>query len=102
MYSLKYGTIPLVHATGGLDDTITEFHPESGKGNGFKFTDYTPEALLAALQDVLTVYRNPSLWELVQANAMRVDYSWVYSAKKYRDLYKVAMSKANLSPTFSK
>jgi starch synthase len=102
MYSLKYGTIPLVRATGGLDDTITEFHHESGKGNGFKFSEYTPEALLAMLREALAVYQNHSLWELLQANAMRVDYSWVYSAKKYQDLYKVAMGKANLSPILSR
>lgn len=102
IYSLKYGTIPLVRATGGLDDTITEFHPESGKGNGFKFIDYSSESLLAMLREALAVYHNHSLWELVKTNAMRVDYSWVYSAKKYRDLYKVAMSKANLSPTLQK
>ena len=99
MYSLKYGTIPLVRATGGLDDTITDFHPESGKGNGFKFYEYTHEALLSKLREALAVYHNDSLWELIQANAMRVDYSWVYSAKKYLDLYKIAMSKAKFPST---
>ncbi len=98
MYSLKYGTIPLVRATGGLDDTIMDFNPESRKGNGFKFYEYTPEALLSKLREALAVYRNDSLWELIQANAMRVDYSWIYSAKKYLDLYKIAMSKAKLAP----
>jgi len=98
VYSLKYGTIPLVRATGGLDDTITDFSPESGKGNGFKFYEYTPEELLSKLREALAVYRHDSLWELIQANAMRVDYSWVYSAKKYLDLYKIAMSNAKLSP----
>ena len=98
MYGLKYGTIPLVRATGGLDDTITDFTMESGKGNGFKFHDYTPAALLSKLREALAVYRNRSLWELVQANAMRADYSWVYSARKYLDLYKVAMSKAKFGP----
>ena len=99
MYSLKYGTIPLVRATGGLDDTITDFSPESAKGNGFKFHDYTPAALLAKLREALAVYRNRALWELAQTNAMRADYSWVYSARKYVDLYKIAMSKAKLSQT---
>jgi starch synthase len=98
MYSLKYGTIPLVRATGGLDDTIVDFTQESNKGNGFKFYDYTPEALLSKLQEALTGYRNRSLWELLQTNAMRVNYSWVYSGKKYLDLYNVAMSKAKFSP----
>lgn len=98
MYGLKYGTIPIVRATGGLDDTILEFSPESSKGNGFKFVEYTPGALIEVLRDALTVYRNQSLWDLLRNNAMRADYSWVYSAKKYLDLYKVTKGKASLSP----
>lgn len=93
MYSLKYGTIPLVRATGGLDDTILDFQADSGKGNGFKFEAYTAEALLAKLGEALEVYQNQPLWELLRANAMRADYSWVYAAKKYLDLYKIAMHK---------
>jgi starch synthase len=98
MYSLKYGTIPLVRATGGLDDTIIDFSLDSAKGNGFKFHQYTPEALLSKVQEALAVYHNDSLWDLIRANAMRVDYSWIYSAKKYLDLYKIAMSKAKFPP----
>jgi starch synthase len=93
MYALKYGTIPIVRATGGLDDTVVEFHPDTGKGTGFKFIDYTPEALSSILQEALILYHNESLWDLLQVNAMRVDYSWVYSAKKYLDLYKLAMGR---------
>ncbi len=93
MYGLKYGTIPFVRATGGLDDTIVDFQPECGKGNGFKFVEYTPEALLAKLQEALTIYCNNSLWDLLRANAMRVDYSWVYTARKYLNLYKLAMNR---------
>ena len=96
MYALKYGTIPFVRATGGLDDTIVEFSPESGKGTGFKFEEYTSDALLSKLQEVLTVYHNRSLWELLQMNAMRVDYSWMYTAKKYLDLYKLAINKIKI------
>lgn len=98
LYALKYGTIPLVRATGGLDDTILEFQPESGKGTGFKFSEYMPAALLAKLQDALMVYHNKSLWDLLQANAMRVDYSWVYTAKKYVKLYKLAIERARILP----
>ncbi len=101
MYSLKYGTIPIVRATGGLDDTILEFGPDSSKGNGFKFQAYTPEALVDAVRDALAVYRNQALWDLLRNNAMRADYSWIYSAKKYLDLYNVAKGKASLSPTSS-
>ena len=101
MYSLEYGTIPIVRATGGLDDTVQEFSPESSKGNGFKFQAYTPEALLAAVGHALAVYRNQALWDLLRTNAMRADYSWVYTAKKYLDLYNVAKNKASLSPIAS-
>ncbi len=93
MYGLKYGTIPLARATGGLDDTIIEFTPESGKGNGFKFSEYTPDALLTKLREALTVYQNEALWNLLQANAMRVNYSWVYTAKKYQNLYKLVINR---------
>jgi starch synthase len=93
MFALKYGTIPMVYATGGLDDTVLEFNPDTGKGTGFKFTEYTPEALLTKLQDVLWIYHNHDLWDLLQANAMRVNYSWVYTAKKYLDLYKLAINR---------
>ncbi|PID56638.1 starch synthase [candidate division KSB3 bacterium] len=91
MFALKYGTIPLVHATGGLDDTVSEFSPESRKGTGFKFRDYTPGAFVEKIREALVLRRNRSLWELLQVNAMRVDYSWVYSAKKYLDIYKIVM-----------
>jgi starch synthase len=98
MYSLKYGTIPIARATGGLDDTIVDFSEDNSKGNGIKFSEYTPDALMAALREALAIYQNPALWELIKNNAMRANYSWVYSAKKYLDLYKVAMGKASLSP----
>lgn len=93
MYALKYGTIPVVRVAGGLDDTVVGFQPDTGKGTGFKFTDYTPEALFSKLQEALSVYHNESLWDLLRTNAMRVNYSWVYSAKKYLDLYKLAMGR---------
>ena len=98
MYGLKYGTIPIARATGGLDDTIIDFSEDNSKGNGNKFSEYTPDALMAALGEALEIYQNQALWELIKNNAMRANYSWVYSAKKYLDLYKVAMSKASLSP----
>ncbi len=91
MYGLKYGTIPVVRATGGLDDTIVDFTSESGKGNGFKFQDYQLDSMLPALHEALKTYQNDGLWKLLQANAMRVNFSWVYTARKYHDLYKMAV-----------
>ena len=88
MYSLRYGTVPLVRATGGLDDSISHFDPKTGRGNGFKFSDYTRPALQKTLIETLELYQNPKLWHKLRANGMRCDFSWSQSAKKYQELYK--------------
>jgi starch synthase len=88
MYSLKYGTVPIVRATGGLDDTITPFDLSTGQGNGFKFTPYTAKAMLQAIQGALQIYKNPSQWARVQQNGMLMDYSWERAASRYAALYK--------------
>ena len=87
MYSLAYGTIPVVRATGGLDDTIEPFDPETGTGNGFKFVKPTAEALLATTQRAIALYRQPDRWRGLVANAMACDFSWTRSAKEYEALY---------------
>jgi starch synthase len=87
MYSLKYGTIPIVRATGGLDDSIQEFHPENGQGNGFKFKDYTPGALSNAARTALKVYAKKESWNVLLQNAMASDFSWERSAGEYLALY---------------
>ena len=76
MYSLKYGTIPIVRATGGLDDTIREFDPEKGEGNGFNFEEYSSAALIEKARKVLAIYRNKKLWSRLVEKAMREDFSW--------------------------
>lgn len=88
MYSLKYGTPPIVRATGGLDDTIEPFDAAAGSGTGFKFSDYTAEAMLASISEALTVYSDPDLWLRVVRNGMAKDFSWDASAKKYETLYR--------------
>ncbi len=93
MYSLKYGTIPIVRATGGLDDSIQEFHPENGRGNGFKFKDYTPGALSNAARTALKVYAKKESWNVLLQNAMASDFSWERSAGEYLALYQ------KISPT---
>ena len=87
IYSLKYGTVPVVRATGGLDDTVENFDPATGTGTGFKFQDYTASALLAALRAALETYGNPKLWQKLMLNGMSQDYSWGASAAKYAQLY---------------
>ncbi len=88
MISLKYGTVPLVRATGGLDDTISNFVPEKGIGNGFKFKEYSSSALLEKVSEALSIYRSPKHWSRLIQNGMSEDHSWQASAEKYLALYK--------------
>ena len=90
IYSLRYGTVPVVRATGGLDDTIEPFDPTSGRGTGFKFSEYTGPALLAALQEALAAYGDKTAWRRLQANGMAKDFSWNASALEYGRLYDLA------------
>jgi starch synthase len=87
IYSLKYGTIPIVRATGGLDDTIEDFDPLTGQGTGFKFAQYAVEPLVAKVKEAIAVYHNKRLWEKIMANAMAQDFSWTSSAHRYKELY---------------
>jgi starch synthase len=90
IYSLKYGTVPIVRATGGLDDTIEPWDARTGKGTGFKFTDYTGEALLATIKQALLAYRDPSSWQTLMRNGMSRDFSWGASAREYGKIYERA------------
>jgi starch synthase len=85
IYSMKYGTVPVVRATGGLDDTIEPFNGKTG--TGFKFSDYSAGALLGAIEEAVTAYRQPKVWRQVMLNGMRKDYSWAASAKQYLKIY---------------
>jgi starch synthase len=88
MYALKYGTVPVVRATGGLDDTIQEFEPGSAEGNGFKFEAASVEALLLSLRRALDTYSRTDLWRALIRNAMASDFSWTRSAAEYLGLYR--------------
>ena len=83
MYALKYGTVPVVRATGGLRDTITEFDPKTMTGNGFLFTPYTAEALTGALERAIAVYRRPNQWSRLMGNCFKSDFSWDRAAAEY-------------------
>jgi starch synthase len=90
IYSLRYGTVPVVRATGGLDDTIEGFDARTGRGTGFKFESYTGQALLACLREALRTYADEKAWRKVQANGMAKDFSWQASASEYLRLYDTA------------
>lgn len=87
MYSMRYGTVPIVRATGGLDDTVQQFNPADGSGTGFKFGPYEARALLEKIREALYFYARPEHWLKIQRNGMLVDNSWAAAAKKYLELY---------------
>jgi starch synthase len=87
MYSMRYGTVPIVRATGGLDDTVENYYEPRGTGNGFKFESYTPGALLEKIQEALYFYARPDSWVKIQRNGMTTDNSWATAARKYVELY---------------
>ncbi len=94
IYSLRYGTLPIVRATGGLDDTIENYDPLSGSGNGFKFYDATPQALLGTVEwAVKTWYENPQAMQHLIHHAMQQHFGWEDAAKAYEDIYHYASSK---------
>jgi len=99
MYSLKYGTVPIVRATGGLDDSIEPFDVEHGTGTGFKFYEYSGEALLYAVRQALHHYMDERIWKRIQLNGMAKDFSWKGSAREYANLYEAARLARGFAPT---
>jgi starch synthase len=90
IYSLRYGTVPVVRATGGLDDTVQNFDSRTQLGTGFKFDAYEGTALLECLRTALKFYQDPKLWRVLQKNGMAKDFSWKTSAAAYVTLYEAA------------
>jgi len=88
IYSLKYGTVPVVRATGGLDDTIDEWDAQKGTGTGFKFEEYNAQAFMAAIDRALEAFRNKQAWNRLMLNGMAQNYSWEQPAREYAALYK--------------
>lgn len=95
MYSLKYGTVPVVRGTGGLENTIDDFDGTSG--NGFKFYEYSGSAFLDAIGRALEAFRWPRLWTKIMLNGMLKDFSWSRSARQYAELYR-AISPVKAEP----
>jgi starch synthase len=88
LIALRYGTLPIVHATGGLADTVTDLNTDPVNGNGISFTQYTPSALLDALRRALQLYKEHDLWPGLIMRAMAYDSRWSTSAHTYSDLYR--------------
>ena len=88
MFSLKYGTIPIVRAVGGLKDSVENYDGASAAGTGFVFDKYDPQTMLDAIDRGLAAYRDKQLWTAIQGRAMAMDFSWDRSAAAYSDLYR--------------
>jgi starch synthase len=97
MYSLRYGTIPIVRRVGGLADTVDDVDEAGSKATGFVFDDYSPQALLRTLLRALDIYREGGRWEALQRAGMSQDHSWDRSAREYVKIYDRAASKGDMN-----
>lgn len=91
MYSLRYGTVPIVRAVGGLDDTVENFDRVNRSGNGFKFSEFRADKFLEKIYEALFAYYEPETWRRIQLNGMNVDNSWENAARKYLSLYQMTL-----------
>jgi len=92
-YGFRYGTVPVVRATGGLDETVEEFDPEKLTGNGFKFKKLKSKELLKVIKKAFTYYKKPETWIKIMKNGMEKDFSWKNSAKEYLKIYQLALKR---------
>jgi starch synthase len=93
MYSMRYGTVPVVRATGGLADTVQEFDPLTRQGTGFRFGPYDPIHFKEAITRALRTWDNGDLWRSLMWNGMRADFSWARSASRYAEVYQAVRSR---------
>ncbi|NLW25960.1 glycogen synthase GlgA [Acetivibrio saccincola] len=93
MFSLRYGTIPIVRETGGLKDTVTQYNEITREGNGFTFKRYNAHDMLFAVKQAVHYYYHRATWEYLMYNGMSLDFSWEKSAKEYIELYNKAVKK---------
>jgi starch synthase len=93
MYSLRYGTIPVVRATGGLADTIADVDEDPSGGNGFVFREYRSEEMVSAIDRAVRAYADQAAWQVLVERAMSCDFSWARSAEKYQQLYHRALER---------
>ena len=88
MFRLKYGTIPVVRSTGGLADTVQEYDPKSGQGNGFTFRRANPKAFFWAIMRAIEMCRDKETWQTLMIQAMKMDFSWEHATLEYMKLYR--------------
>jgi starch synthase len=93
LYGLKYGAIPVVRATGGLEDTVEDYDLETGEGTGFKFKEYTPQAMLTTMRQAVQVFQMEYEWKRLVRSAMKREFSWNRAAEEYTRLYELAVAK---------
>jgi starch synthase len=91
LISLRYGSIPVVRAVGGLVDTVTDFNPKTRKGNGFVFNSYNSKALLIAITRAIENYKYKEVWRDLVKKGMQQSFSWEIPARKYLTLYRKAI-----------
>jgi starch synthase len=88
MYSLRYGTVPIVHRTGGLADTVRLWDPRDRTGTGLVFDHFTAEGLSWAIEAALATYRDPAAWRALAGNGMAENFSWEVQGRLYEELYR--------------
>jgi starch synthase len=92
LIAMRYGGVPVVRSVGGLADTVEEYDPNTGLGNGFTFTNYDPWEFFAALMRAVELYRFKDAWRVLQRRCMAADHSWQASARRYVDVYRQAIA----------
>jgi starch synthase len=92
MYSMRYGTVPVVRAVGGLDDAVTEHDAPDRRGTGFKFSEFTGAALLTALRTAIRTFADGTRWRALQVEGMSRDFSWTVSAGAYVREYRALLA----------
>jgi starch synthase len=90
MYSLRYGTIPIVRMTGGLDDSVVDIAEDRNRATGIKFEEYSARALAKSMRKAIVLYGETKLLRHYQKNAMRTDFSWDRMVKRYVEIYQSA------------
>jgi starch synthase len=91
MYSLRFGAVPIVRATGGLDDSIVDVREDAAAANGIKFHEYSPRALAKAIRKALVLYQDPELLRHYRLNGMSKDFSWIQTAARYLGVFRTLL-----------